>query len=107
MCFFILHMRLRVHRAPGIPHALTYSGRIIPARLGRSGVAGLRRCVALCVALANARTDTHNGLLEQQPLASVPNREAAAYGSPRPVRNCAPGGDDVESGERLKSSERV
>ncbi|WP_210165376.1 hypothetical protein, partial [Bradyrhizobium sp. URHD0069] len=26
---------LRVHRAPGIPHALTFPGRKIPARLGR------------------------------------------------------------------------
>jgi len=70
-------------------------------------VAGLRRCVALCVVLPNARTHNHNHLLEQKPLASVPNPEAAAYGSPRPVRNCALGGDDVESGERLKSSVRV
>jgi hypothetical protein len=35
VCFFILHARLRVHRAPGIPHALTYRGEKFHASLGR------------------------------------------------------------------------
>src|SRR5207237_7925110 len=35
VCFFILHARLRAHRAPGIPCALIFSGRKIHASLGR------------------------------------------------------------------------
>ena len=35
VCFFILHARLRVHRAPGIPCAPIFSGRKIHAQLGR------------------------------------------------------------------------
>ena len=33
---FISHARLRVHWAPGIPHALCFSGRRLHAQLGRS-----------------------------------------------------------------------
>ena len=50
----------------------------------------------LFVVPAHAGTHNHSSPLVQKPLATVPKREAAAYGSPRPVRNCAPGGDDVE-----------
>src|SRR5258706_1395166 len=35
VCFFHLHARPRVHWAPGIPHALDFSGRTLPAPLGR------------------------------------------------------------------------
>jgi hypothetical protein len=49
----------------------------------------------LCVVPANAGTHNHHRSLEQKPLATLPQREAAAYGSPGPVRNCALGGDDV------------
>jgi hypothetical protein len=36
VCFVShLHARLRVQRAPGIPHALCFSGRKIHAKLGR------------------------------------------------------------------------
>src|SRR4051812_18429869 len=36
VCFFILHARLRAHRAPGIPCALCYFRRAnIAAKLGR------------------------------------------------------------------------
>ena len=49
----------------------------------------------LCVVPANAGTHNHHRLLEQKPAATARNREAAAYGSPLPVRNCALGGDDV------------
>src|ERR1700692_1231568 len=31
----IAHTRLRVHRAPGIPHALCFQGRTLIANLGR------------------------------------------------------------------------
>jgi hypothetical protein len=34
VCFFILHARLRVHRAPGIPHALF--GRKFQVQPGRN-----------------------------------------------------------------------
>jgi hypothetical protein len=37
--FYILHARLRVHRAPGIPHALI--GWIEHAQLGRNRAAGM------------------------------------------------------------------
>jgi hypothetical protein len=40
---FIFHARLRVHRAPGIPHALI--GRKIFAGLGRNGAAGMLSAV--------------------------------------------------------------
>src|SRR6266403_3267965 len=42
---FILHARLRAHRAPGIPCALSFEGREIHARLGRSRAAGRQRSV--------------------------------------------------------------
>jgi hypothetical protein len=45
VCFLFLHMRLRVHRAPGIPHALTQSGRKIHALLGHIVS---RECEGVC-----------------------------------------------------------
>jgi hypothetical protein len=42
VCFFHLHARLRVHWAPGIPHALCFQGRKIHAHLGRIRAAGMQ-----------------------------------------------------------------
>src|SRR5213595_3282992 len=46
VCFFILHARLRVHRAPGIPCALCFRGTRFRAQLGRFYAARSRRCVS-------------------------------------------------------------
>jgi hypothetical protein len=43
VCFFILHARLRAHRAPGIPCALVL-GREVHAPLGRIRAAGMQTC---------------------------------------------------------------
>ena len=43
--FHILHARLRVHWAPGIPHALCYRGRKVRTQLRAHRAAGMRRCV--------------------------------------------------------------
>src|SRR4030081_294902 len=45
VCFFILHARLRVHCAPGIPHALSWAEESSKTRTQRA--AGLRMCVCL------------------------------------------------------------
>jgi len=62
---FISHARLRVRRAPGIPHALCFQGRRIHAQLRRiapreRGVAfDEYECATQCVAPANAGTHNH------------------------------------------------
>src|SRR5438045_7925813 len=48
VCFFILHARLRAHRAPGIPCALLFWGGRFVHHSGVIRAAGSRRCVRLC-----------------------------------------------------------
>src|SRR5438477_6312297 len=45
VCFFILHARLRVHRAPGIPCALCLSRANVHANLGRYRAARMPKLV--------------------------------------------------------------
>jgi hypothetical protein len=45
VCFFILHARLRVHWALGIPHALSWAELRFKTRAHRA--AGSRRCAYL------------------------------------------------------------
>jgi hypothetical protein len=78
VCFFILHMRLRVHRAPGIPHALTYSGGKF---IHHSGVEAPRDRGGVCASLPE---------IEAMPV--VPDKRATASANPGPPR------------ERLRSS---
>ena len=40
-------------------------------------------CATLCVVPAKAGTHKHRSVFERKPLAIVPKREAAPYGSPR------------------------
>src|SRR6266478_5750778 len=55
MLVFILHARLWVHRAPGIPCALHFSGRMILARLGRDQ---RRENAELCDVIASTVAST-------------------------------------------------
>ncbi len=55
---------------------------------------GCRHCHLTAVVPANAGTHNHRRLLFCRSLAPSSYRNAAAYGSPRPVRDCALGGDD-------------
>jgi hypothetical protein len=90
-----------VHRHPAFPTPSIFSGRTINAQLGHiaprecGGVCGClkteirwqfiehERATPCVVVPAKAGTHNHRRLLEQKPSAIVPNREAAAYGSPR------------------------
>jgi len=49
---FLLHARLRVQRAPGIPHALIFQGREINASLGRTAPRELYACLDAVIASA-------------------------------------------------------
>jgi hypothetical protein len=51
VCFIISHARLRVRWAPGIPHALINSGRMIRAQLGRIAP---RECGAVFAIIARS-----------------------------------------------------
>jgi hypothetical protein len=43
--YSLSHARLRVHRAPGIPHALILEGEEFELQPGRKPAAGMRRCI--------------------------------------------------------------
>jgi len=49
VCFFILHARLRVYRAPGIPCALPFGGRVERTNPGVKRAAGMRAYVYCCL----------------------------------------------------------
>jgi hypothetical protein len=57
VCFFILHARLRAHRAPGIPCALCFRGTRFRAQLGRFYATRSRRCVCATIIAVIARSE--------------------------------------------------
>jgi hypothetical protein len=60
-----LHARLRVHWAPGIPHALFFQGRKIPANLGRSRRENAEACFDVIASEAKQSILRHSGMVRR------------------------------------------
>ena len=76
---FISHARLRVRRAPGIPHALCFLGRSRSCTTRAHCVAGMRRCVCEQRAHPLSRHRPRRRTIQYSRDADEWNREAAAY----------------------------
>jgi len=60
--FFTLRMRLRTHRASGVPRALSTEGGTFTAHLGRIRVARSRNCIRIAAAVWHSNPNHQNDI---------------------------------------------